>query len=219
MPDAPRPPPASAQRLQRLSLWLCLALAWFAAHVLTRVAPHAAAQVLTRHAREARLIWLGLYEPPTSGCDRVLIGPVFMHRLTCRRLAGARLRRAPARRAIAPAPSPLYLPRQNGGLHTSCAGYTAASQSCAVFQSQRQRASAAIWRRHGRRSIPHERAPDADDKNNAAPQSAGGADARALRSNPPAGSTDRRSAFSPCAPRDRIAAPRSPRASSPKPCG
>jgi hypothetical protein len=95
MHHALRPPLASAQRLQRLSLWLCLALAWFAAHVLTRLTPHAAARVLARHAHAARLI-LAATALRAAGVQMRSRSyrPAPAHRLTCRRLAGSRLRRA-----------------------------------------------------------------------------------------------------------------------------
>jgi hypothetical protein len=87
-----RPRLVSEQRLTRLSLWLALTVAWFAAHVLARLAPAAAARVLAGHARHARLLLV------TRAARAVAFrrGAIHadMRRLTCRGAAGGALRRA-----------------------------------------------------------------------------------------------------------------------------
>ncbi|MES1158948.1 MAG: hypothetical protein ABUL42_03540 [Terricaulis silvestris] len=92
MKHAPRPPLPSDQRLARLSLWLALTVAWFAANVLARIAPHAAALVLTEHARHARLLLVA--RAVKAAAFRRGFIHAHMRRLTCRGVAGAALRRA-----------------------------------------------------------------------------------------------------------------------------
>lgn len=92
MKHTPCPPLPSDQRLARLSLWLALTVAWFAANVLARIAPHASARVLTEHARHARLL-LVTRAVKAAAFRRGLIH-ADMRRLTCRSVAGAALRRA-----------------------------------------------------------------------------------------------------------------------------
>jgi hypothetical protein len=90
-----RPSRISDQRLQRLSLWLALTVAWFAAHVLGRIAPQAAARMLTQHAHGARIL-LTLRAVRRIGFKARRRGalPIDMRRLTSRGAAGAALRRA-----------------------------------------------------------------------------------------------------------------------------
>lgn len=92
MKHTPRPLLLSEQRLARLSLWLALTVTWFVAHVLARLAPHAAARVLTEHARYARLI-LVVRAVRAAAFRRGFIH-ADMRRLTCRAVAGPALRRA-----------------------------------------------------------------------------------------------------------------------------
>jgi hypothetical protein len=92
MKHTPRPRLASEQRLRRLSLWLALTIAWFAAHVLAHLAPRAAGRVLTEHARHARLL-LVIRAAKAAAFRRGAIH-ADMRRLTCRAVAGAALRRA-----------------------------------------------------------------------------------------------------------------------------
>jgi hypothetical protein len=82
----------SEQRLERLSLWLALSVAWFAAHVLARLAPEAAARIVDEYARHARLLLVAraLRRAPL----RRLPGRAGVRRLTCRAVAGGALRRA-----------------------------------------------------------------------------------------------------------------------------
>jgi hypothetical protein len=91
MKHAPCPPLPSDQRLARLSLWLALTVAWFAAHVLAWIAPHAAVRILTDHARHARLLLV------TRAVKAAAFRRGFIHadmrRLACRSVAGAALRR------------------------------------------------------------------------------------------------------------------------------
>jgi hypothetical protein len=78
-----------------LSLWLTLTIAWFAAHVLAHVAPQAAARMLTQYARDAGVLLvvraLKQIIPPAARRSHL---PQDIRRLTCRAVAGARLRRA-----------------------------------------------------------------------------------------------------------------------------
>jgi hypothetical protein len=92
MKHAPRPRPASEPRLQRLSLWLALTVAWFAAHVLAHLAPRAAGRILTQYARDARLL-LVIRAVKAAPFRRGAIH-ADMRRLTGRAAAGAALRRA-----------------------------------------------------------------------------------------------------------------------------
>jgi hypothetical protein len=92
MKHTPRPRLASEQRLQRLSLWLALTAAWFAAHVLAHLAPRAAGRVLTEYSRDARLL-LVIRAVKAAAFRRGAIH-ADMRRLTCRAAAGAALRRA-----------------------------------------------------------------------------------------------------------------------------
>jgi hypothetical protein len=92
MKHARRPLLLSEQRLQRLSLWLALSVAWFAAHVVARLAPRAAERMLTDYARHARLL-LVIGAVRAAGFRRgALHGD--MRRLLGRAVAGAALRRA-----------------------------------------------------------------------------------------------------------------------------
>jgi hypothetical protein len=92
MKHTTRPLLPSEQRLQRLSLWLALTIAWFAAHVLAHVAPRAAKGVLTQYARNARLLLV--IRAVKAACFRRGVVHADMRRLTCRAAAGAVLRRA-----------------------------------------------------------------------------------------------------------------------------
>jgi hypothetical protein len=87
-----RPLLPSAQRLQRLSLWLALTIAWFAAHVLAHVAPRAAKGVLSQYARNARLLLV--IRAVKAVAFRRGAMHADMRRLTCRAAAGGVLRRA-----------------------------------------------------------------------------------------------------------------------------
>jgi hypothetical protein len=87
-------PALSDTRLARLSLWLVLTIAYFVSHVLAHVAPKHAARVLTAYAHTARLLLVARAVtraalPRNPRTHR----PVEAHRLTCRRVFGARLRR------------------------------------------------------------------------------------------------------------------------------
>jgi hypothetical protein len=92
MKHTPRPRLVSELSLQRLSLWLALTVAWFAAHVLAHLAPRAAGRVLTEHARNARLL-LVIRAVKAAAFRRSGIH-ADMRRLTGRAAAGAALRRA-----------------------------------------------------------------------------------------------------------------------------
>jgi hypothetical protein len=92
MNHTPRPPALSDQRIARLSLWLALTIAWFAAHVLARLAPRAAAEILSEHARHARLLLVA--RAVKAAAFRRGVIHADMRRLTCRAVAGAALRRA-----------------------------------------------------------------------------------------------------------------------------
>ncbi|MES1158910.1 MAG: hypothetical protein ABUL42_03345 [Terricaulis silvestris] len=92
MKHTPRPRLASEQRLQRLSLWLALTVAWFAAHMLAHLAPRAAGRMLTEYARDARML-LVIRAVKTAAFRRSGIH-ADMRRLTGRAAAGAALRRA-----------------------------------------------------------------------------------------------------------------------------
>ncbi|HWA21545.1 MAG TPA: hypothetical protein VG735_04010, partial [Caulobacterales bacterium] len=92
MKHARRPLLLSEQRLQRLSLWLALSVAWFAAHVIAHLAPCAAERMLTGYARHARLL-LVVRAVRAAGFRRGAIH-ADMRRLLGRAVAGAALRRA-----------------------------------------------------------------------------------------------------------------------------
>jgi hypothetical protein len=88
------PSALSETRLARLSLWLALAVAYFVSHVLAHVAPKRAARCLAAYAHAARLVLVAravkraaLPRKPRTHRR------VDAHRLTCRRVFGARLRR------------------------------------------------------------------------------------------------------------------------------
>jgi hypothetical protein len=82
------------QRLQRLSLWLALTVAWFVAHVLGRVAPHAAARILAQHARDARMLLVARAVTRVGIKRRRLPARIKGRRLSIRGVAGSALRRA-----------------------------------------------------------------------------------------------------------------------------
>jgi hypothetical protein len=87
-------PSAIQRRVSRLSLWLCLTVTWFAAHVLGRIAPHAANKMLIDYARIARtlLVAHALRHGAVSAHKRT---PQAETRSpTVRRVAGPALRRA-----------------------------------------------------------------------------------------------------------------------------
>lgn len=92
---AAKPSRLTDQRLQRLTLWLALTVVWFASHVLAQVAPHAAARLLKQHAQTARLLLVARavkrigFRAPCRG-----VIPMEARPYTCRRVAGAVLRRA-----------------------------------------------------------------------------------------------------------------------------
>jgi hypothetical protein len=87
-----RPQLPSEQRLRRLSLWLALTIAWFAAHVLAPLAPRAARGVLTDYARNVRLLLV--IRAVKAVAFRRGVVHADMRRLTCRAVAGPALRRA-----------------------------------------------------------------------------------------------------------------------------
>ncbi len=93
-----RPVLPTAQRLQRLGLWLALTVAWFAAHVLAHVAPRGARGLLNEYARHARLLLV--IRAVKSVAFRRGVVHADMRRLTCRAAAGAVLRRALRRGAL-----------------------------------------------------------------------------------------------------------------------
>lgn len=87
-------PALSEPRLARLSLWLALAIGYFVAHGLARIAPKRAAEVIAHYARAVRLVLVARAVkraalPKTARTHR----PAPAHRLTCRRVLGANLRR------------------------------------------------------------------------------------------------------------------------------
>jgi hypothetical protein len=92
----PRPPLPSDQRISRLSLWLHLTVAWFAAHVLALFAPHQAARELKRYARYARFLLMirTLKQTPWPRRRRRACTPGHIRHMTWRRIAGGVLRRA-----------------------------------------------------------------------------------------------------------------------------
>lgn len=92
--------PAAAKRLSRLSLWLCLTVVWFAAHVLARLAPSAASRMLTQYARTARLLLVARTLSQTVFRMRQH-GRAELRRLTVRCAGGAALRRALRRGSLA----------------------------------------------------------------------------------------------------------------------
>ncbi len=98
MKHTTRPLLPSAQRLQRLSLWLALTIAWFAAHVLAHLAPRGARALLNEYARHARLLLV--IRAVKAVAFRRGVVHADMRRLTCRAAAGAVLRRALRRGAL-----------------------------------------------------------------------------------------------------------------------
>ncbi len=92
MKHTTRPRLPSEQRIQRLSLWLALTIAWFAAHVLAHLAPRAARGVLMEYARHARLLLLIRAVRAVSFRRGAMHAD--MRRLTCRAVFGGALRRA-----------------------------------------------------------------------------------------------------------------------------
>ena len=95
MTPSPRPSRLTDQRLQRLSLWLALTIAWFAAHVLNTLAPKAAARLSSQHAHYARML-LVLHAVRRLAFTAPRRGPIPIdaRNYTTRRVAGAALRRA-----------------------------------------------------------------------------------------------------------------------------
>jgi hypothetical protein len=98
---AARPSPLNEQRLQRLSLWLALTVAWFVAHVLGAVAPEAAARLLAQHARSARLLLVARAVKRLGFTAARIPLRIERRRLTCRAVAGAALRHAFRQRTLA----------------------------------------------------------------------------------------------------------------------
>lgn len=84
-----------SQRLERLSLWLCLALARFMIHALSHVAPRVARQTLRHFAHAARLVLVARALRTTKLAKPRGADPTARkRRLTCRGVAGAQIRRA-----------------------------------------------------------------------------------------------------------------------------
>jgi hypothetical protein len=84
----------SEQRLQRLSLWLALTIAWFAAHVLGAIAPQMAARLLNQHAHSARLLLVARAVKRIGFTAQHMPSRVERRRLTCRGVAGVLMRSA-----------------------------------------------------------------------------------------------------------------------------
>lgn len=92
----------SDQRLRRLSLWLALTVAWFAAHVLAHVAPREARRMLNEHAWGVRVLLLACAVRRVGLRQRVRTSiPMRLRRITCRNVVGPALRRALRRGALA----------------------------------------------------------------------------------------------------------------------
>ncbi len=105
---APPPPLPSATRLARLTLWLALTTAWFAAHVLALFAPDAAKRRLAKYARWGQCVLIVRAMRRTPGLNVKWRKHTLTRArcLTLRRMGGGALRRAfsgrsPAERARA----------------------------------------------------------------------------------------------------------------------
>lgn len=83
----------TAKRLSRLSLWLCLTVTWFAAHVLAHLAPHASHRALNHYASVARLLLVASALQQNAPSSRRRLRPAAARRLSIRRAAGPALRR------------------------------------------------------------------------------------------------------------------------------